>query len=131
MSLRRGAVDGGPSLQRRLAEVAEPIDTALGALEPAIHIVQQDRAGSHSCTLAMSASWSSALVDPVARSACAPCAWVGEIGEPLDLGRHVRELVKLGGGRQPVAGGDLGGKLVVHGALVPIIDATCPNAETF
>ena len=38
---------------------------------------------------------------------------VAEIGEPLDLGRHVGELVELGGGQQPVGRGNgngLGGK---------------------
>ena len=42
---------------------------------------------------------------------------VAEIGEPLDLGRHVGEVLKLGGGEQPVAGGDLGRKLVGRGVV--------------
>jgi hypothetical protein len=37
---------------------------------------------------------------------------VAEIGEPLDLGRHVGEAMKLGGGEQPVGRGDRGRKLV-------------------
>ena len=32
----------------------------------------------------------------------APGAAVADIGEPLDLGRHVGEPVKLGGGQQPL-----------------------------
>ena len=40
-------------------------------------------------------------------------ARVAEIGEPLDLGRHVGQPVELGGGQQPVAGGDPGRELVV------------------
>ena len=31
-----------------------------------------------------------------------PGARVGEIGEPFDLGRHVGEAMKLGGGQQSV-----------------------------
>ena len=50
---------------------------------------------------------------------------VAEVGEPLDLGRHVGQPVKLGGGQQPIAGGDLGGELVgcgvvVHGPLARV-----------
>src|SRR6202041_1471477 len=44
-ALRDRAAAVWPSLQRRLAELGEPIDAALGALEPAIHVVQQDRTG--------------------------------------------------------------------------------------
>jgi Phage integrase family len=36
---------------------------------------------------------------------------VGDVGKPLDLGRHIGELVKLGGGQQPFGGGDFSGKL--------------------
>ena len=42
----------------------------------------------------------------------APGAGIGEIGEPLDLGRHVGELVELGGGQQPVGGSDCSRDLV-------------------
>ena len=38
---------------------------------------------------------------------------VAEIGEPLDLGRHVGQPVELGGGQQPVGGRDLGRKRIV------------------
>ena len=40
----------------------------------------------------------------------APGVRVAEIGEPLDLGRHVGQPVKLGGGQQPgnTGGGDFG-----------------------
>ena len=37
---------------------------------------------------------------------------VGEIGEPLDLGRHVGQPLELGGGQQPVGGSDFGWELV-------------------
>src|SRR3954469_25088690 len=37
---------------------------------------------------------------------------IAEIGEPLDLGRHVGEPVELGGGQQPGAWRDLDRKLV-------------------
>jgi hypothetical protein len=47
---------------------------------------------------------------------------VAEVGEPLDLGRHVGEVLELGGGQQPVAGRDLGRKLV--GVLIPTEAAT-------
>ena len=39
---------------------------------------------------------------------------VGEIGEPLDLGRHVGQPVELGGGQQPVGWGDFGRELLAH-----------------
>ena len=43
-------------------------------------------------------------------------AGVAEIGEPLDLGRHVRQPVKLGRGQHPrsTRGGNVGWKLVGH-----------------
>src|SRR5208282_2168881 len=45
----------------------------------------------------------------------APGAGVTEIGEPLDLGRHVGQPVELGGGQKPVAGRDPGRELVCDG----------------
>ena len=43
----------------------------------------------------------------------APGVGVAEVGEPLDLGRHVGEAVELGGGQQPGgARGDFGRKMV-------------------
>ena len=48
-------------------------------------------------------------------------ARVAEIGEPLDLGRHVGEPVKLGGGQQPVAGSDPGRELVGIAAGLAIL----------
>ena len=46
---------------------------------------------------------------------------VAEVGEPLDLGRHVGQPVELGGGQQPVGGRDFGRKLVGVGvACVPL-----------
>ena len=39
---------------------------------------------------------------------------VGDVGEPFDLGRHVGQPVKLGGGQQPVAGPDLCRELTAH-----------------
>jgi hypothetical protein len=41
---------------------------------------------------------------------CATGVRIAEIGEPFDLGRHVGELLKLGGGQQPISGRDLGRK---------------------
>ena len=43
----------------------------------------------------------------------APGAAVADIGEPLDLGRHLGQPVKLGGGQQPLGGGDRGRQLGV------------------
>ena len=37
---------------------------------------------------------------------------IAEIGEPLDLGRHIGELMELGGGQQSVAGRDPGRQLL-------------------
>ena len=37
---------------------------------------------------------------------------VADVGEPFDLGRHVGEFLKLGGGQQPVGGCDFGRELV-------------------
>ena len=49
-------------------------------------------------------------------------AGVAEIGEPLDLGRHVGQPVELGGGQQPVGRGDLGWELVgVIGLILLLI----------
>ena len=42
---------------------------------------------------------------------------VVEVGEPLDLGRHVGQAVKLGRGQQPVAGGDPGRELAAMASL--------------
>ena len=39
---------------------------------------------------------------------------VADVGEPFDLGRHVGEFLKFGGGEQPVGGQDfLSAKLAV------------------
>ncbi len=46
-------------------------------------------------------------------------ARVAEIGEPLDLGRHVSELMKLGGGEQPRNTGGGNGELVGHIGVGP------------
>jgi hypothetical protein len=44
----------------------------------------------------------------------APAVPVADVGEPLDLGQHVGELVELGGGQQSrnTGGVDFGRKLV-------------------
>ena len=39
---------------------------------------------------------------------------VAEVGEPFDLGRHVGEPVKLGGGQEPVGGRGIGGWIVAR-----------------
>jgi len=53
---------------------------------------------------------------------------VAEVGEPFDLGRHVGELVELGGGQEPVGGRDFGrqrvggvGGVGGHAAIVVLI----------
>jgi len=55
----------------------------------------------------------------------APRAGVAEIGEPLDLRRHVGQPVKLGLGQQPVGGGDLGrdlvGRILAHVDILLLI----------
>ena len=43
----------------------------------------------------------------------APGAAVGDVGEPLDLGRDLGQPVKLGGGQQPLGRGDRGRQLGV------------------
>src|SRR5438132_14076781 len=46
----------------------------------------------------------------------APGAAIGDVGEPLELRRHLCQALKLGGGQKPVAGRNLGWKMsVVHG----------------
>ena len=40
---------------------------------------------------------------------------IGEVLEPLDLGRHIGELLELSGGQQPAAGYGLGWKLLITG----------------
>jgi hypothetical protein len=52
---------------------------------------------------------------------------VAEIGEPLDLGRYVRQPVELGGGEQPVAGRDLGRKLVASSVVMAISPRVSPD----
>jgi hypothetical protein len=45
---------------------------------------------------------------------------VGKVLEPLDLGRHIGELLELGGGQKPVGGLDLGWNLGRHHGHVTI-----------
>ena len=58
----------------------------------------------------------------------APGLRIGQVGEPLDLGRHVGEPVELGGGQQPgnTGGGD--GELVLGHWALP---HTVPSSSTF
>jgi hypothetical protein len=32
----------------------------------------------------------------------APCARIGEVGEPFDFGRNLRQLMKFGGGQEAI-----------------------------
>jgi hypothetical protein len=47
----------------------------------------------------------------------APGARIAEIGEPLDLWRHVGQAVKLDGGQQPGGGTDFCRELLAHASL--------------
>ena len=50
---------------------------------------------------------------------------VAEIGEPLDLGRHVGQAVELGGGEQPGRRGDFGWEVVGGHGQHLILDKIC------
>jgi hypothetical protein len=45
-----------------------------------------------------------------ARSGSAPGAGIADIGEPLDLGRHLRQLMEFGGGQEAICRNDFGGE---------------------
>ena len=64
------------------------------------------------------------LLKPTPSLIRAPSLRIAEIGEPLDLGRHVGEPVKLDGSQRPVGGSDLGGNLIGHHGRV-IIEEIC------